>query len=45
MTPGEKRLEDMRIEEEVANHMEENGFSEDQADEYCDWLDGYIQQH
>jgi len=36
--------EDIRVEEEVNDHMEENGFHESQADEYCNWLDTYIER-
>jgi hypothetical protein len=35
----------MEIMEEFEEHMQENGFnpdSEEDCDEYCDWLDSYI---
>lgn len=36
------RIEDLRIEEEITSHMEENCFSPDDHEGYGDWLDSFI---
>lgn len=34
--------EDLRIEEEISSHMEENNFHPNNYEEYGNWLNGYI---